>query len=696
MICSSLENWSAAQNKFGGKIMTPLTEIFNSLSRIFCHHAYWMLIQTGVLVTILWLLDTVLRKRVKASIRYCIWLLVLVKLVLPVDLSLPSGIGYWLHFESPQSPSVTETVTSKLQETTTAEPVHTVTSNIKNTSSSNITAADIQPVAYKQDKASNEFFAKEWIFVLWLTGVVILTGVFIRRIVTVRRIVARSKPITEGAADFKSVLQGNNRISVRLSEEIPSPAVCGLIRPVILIPSALIEKLDKKQLEAVLLHELSHIQRGDLWLNTIQSLLQIFYFYNPFVRLGNHFIRKTREQANDERVLIQMNGRRDCYSETLIEVAAAVIGRPVLAVRLIGVAEPKSNLYERIKLMMQKPIPKTVKLGWTGGLAVLLLGCILLPMSAGKSAPGTTTLVTDNENQNIQNELEKMDAELIQSFNEGNVNRMVSMFTEDGICLPNQLEPAIGRQGLTQYYIKTFREHGGLQILDVQHDNREFWAAGDTVFGLDEYRVTLKTPSIRQVLTDYKKSLFIAKQQPDGSFKMVAVADSLDPVPFDPLKYQADKNNKEPHIVFHTVETENISTEQMAKNIETVKALDIEFHKCFVRHDADAALDYYADDATLLPLGKKMVRGREALSTYIKEGMKEAELVNNNQRIIDVGGTDKMIYIINEFTWQFKTPGNPQQINSMPGKGIHVWQKQPDGQWKLLLDIYNISVPQKI
>ena len=265
--------------------MTPLTETFNSWSRIFCHHACWMLIQTGVLVTVLWLLDMVLRKRVKASIRYCIWLLVLVKLVLPVDLSLPSGIGYWLHFKSPQSPSVAETVTSELPETTAAESVHTVTSNIEKTSRADIAAIDIQPVSYQQDKASNEFALSEWLFMLWLGVVAVLTGGFVWRIVTVRRIVARSKPMSKETADlsegFKSVFKDNNRISVMLSEEVPSPAVCGLIRPVILIPTALIKKLDKEQLEAVLLHELSHIQRGDLWLNTIQSLLQIFYFYNP-------------------------------------------------------------------------------------------------------------------------------------------------------------------------------------------------------------------------------------------------------------------------------------------------------------------------------------------------------------------------------------------------------------------------------
>ena len=141
------------------------------------------------------------------------------------------------------------------------------------------------------------------------------------------------------------------------------------------------------------------------------------------------------------------------------------------------------------------------------------------------------------------------------------------------------------------------------------------------------------------------------------------------------------------------METKAISPDQLAQDIETVKNLDLEFHKCFIQRDAAAALAYYADDAILMPLDKNIVRGKADLTVDIENGIKEAELVNSNQQIIGAGGNDKMIYIANKFLWQFKNPSDPQEIQSFPGKGVHVWQKQPDGNWKILIDIYNVSMP---
>ena len=59
-------------------------------------------------------------------------------------------------------------------------------------------------------------------------------------------------------------------------------------------------------MRAVLLHELAHIRRGDLWAGHLQTTLQIFYFYNPFLWLANAAIRRVREEAVDEMVLVAM------------------------------------------------------------------------------------------------------------------------------------------------------------------------------------------------------------------------------------------------------------------------------------------------------------------------------------------------------------------------------------------------------
>ncbi len=69
-----------------------------------------------------------------------------------------------------------------------------------------------------------------------------------------------------------------------------------------MIPAALVDKLSPEGLRAILIHELAHIKRGDLWVNSIQTFLQIVYFYNPFVWFANSMIRKVCEEASGQQL----------------------------------------------------------------------------------------------------------------------------------------------------------------------------------------------------------------------------------------------------------------------------------------------------------------------------------------------------------------------------------------------------------
>jgi beta-lactamase regulating signal transducer with metallopeptidase domain len=77
------------------------------------------------------------------------------------------------------------------------------------------------------------------------------------------------------------------RVRLKLSATAGSPAVCGLWRPVILIPQELADKLSALQLRAVLLHELAHIKRNDVWVHHAQTLLQVFYWWHPLLWFAN-------------------------------------------------------------------------------------------------------------------------------------------------------------------------------------------------------------------------------------------------------------------------------------------------------------------------------------------------------------------------------------------------------------------------
>jgi beta-lactamase regulating signal transducer with metallopeptidase domain/Tol biopolymer transport system component len=372
--------------------MTPIINDcltwFNRLGEGFCTYAGGAFVQSALLVLLLIAVDLLLRKRVRAVVRYCIWLLVLVKLVLPPTLALPTGIGYWLG----DRPSIAPPVSEQPLEAVGFEPpepsqvaTHAQPSN--ETSPSRPPAPALEPDGLATPAASS-VTPVTWqaiLLLLWFVGALAFAALLVQRVRFVRGLVAASVPVR---AELLSLLaQCRTRIGVRwqvglrTSDAIPSPAVCGLLRPTILMPTPLVERLSPEGLKAALIHELAHIKRADLWINAIQTFLQVVYFYNPFVWLANAMIRRTCEEAVDETVLVTLGGRAGDYSNTLINIGEMAFWKADFGLRLVGVAESKRALKRRIRHMLTRPIPQTAKIGAFGTIAILLIAATLLPMA---------------------------------------------------------------------------------------------------------------------------------------------------------------------------------------------------------------------------------------------------------------------------------------------------------------------------
>ena len=90
--------------------MNSLITFLNTTGKSFVDFAGPMLIQSSLLIIVLFALDLLLRKKVRAVFRYCIWMLILVKLILPTTLSSPTSPGYWFTDKLPdiitQKPSI--------------------------------------------------------------------------------------------------------------------------------------------------------------------------------------------------------------------------------------------------------------------------------------------------------------------------------------------------------------------------------------------------------------------------------------------------------------------------------------------------------------------------------------------------------------------------------------------------------------
>ena len=170
-------------------------------------------------------------------------------------------------------------------------------------------------------------------------------------------------------------------VRVKASSEIVSPSVCGVIRPVILLPEHIAATFSSEQLRPIVIHELMHIKRCDIFVNFAQTLLQIFYFYNPLLWAANAIVRRIREQAVDEAVLVALGNKADTYSNALIDIAETAMWRPNLGFRLVSVAESEKDLARRIRYIADRGRPKSAKIGVLGAAMLVGAAAVLLPMA---------------------------------------------------------------------------------------------------------------------------------------------------------------------------------------------------------------------------------------------------------------------------------------------------------------------------
>jgi beta-lactamase regulating signal transducer with metallopeptidase domain len=368
----------------------------NEIGRGFWNYAAGMFVQSGMLIVALLLVDLVLRKRVRATLRYWIWMLVFVKLLLPPSLSLPTGIGYWIGGYVTPPASILPTEATHAPDAVSMQPEVAARTEVPvaQASRSEVAPAMVEPVEFV---ASVPHAARlTWqggVFLLWGIGVLVFTAWVIRRLCFVRRLITQAEP---AQGPWLEVLdQCRRRIGVRgpiamkVSARSFSPAVCGLWRPTVLMPASLLAELSPRGLRAVLIHELAHIKRADLWVNCLQTALQIVYFYNPLVWLANAIARRMREQAVDEMALVALGAEAGSYGPTLIDIAEMTFWRARPALGLVGVAESKKSVEGRIRHMISRPIPKDARVGFRGVVALVTLGAAVLPMAAARTqTPG--------------------------------------------------------------------------------------------------------------------------------------------------------------------------------------------------------------------------------------------------------------------------------------------------------------------
>jgi type II secretory pathway component GspD/PulD (secretin)/beta-lactamase regulating signal transducer with metallopeptidase domain len=361
--------------------MTTFIETLNRSGDQFLKFAWPMFWQSSLLIAVIFVLEFALRRKVRAAIRYALWLMVLVKLLLPPSLALPTSPTWWIQPTVPppaKAPPVSFTVSYGEQMAPDFPPP----------------PSSVIPPA----RAPAMSFAA---WTLAASGVVsagLLAWLLVRwRQINqkVRRAKASEKliPVLDEARRLTRLRPG---IRLKLTEDSMSPAVCGLFRPVILLPQSLVERLSAGQLRAVLLHEAIHLRRGDVWVNCAQALLQIFYWWHPLLWLANARIRRVREEAVDDAVMLALRDDAEIYASTLLEVAKLAFNRPLASLGLVGILESRSALRQRIERLVNFNAPRKAGLTVVSILGILAFSAVALPMGQAPEKTNAPTASVSN------------------------------------------------------------------------------------------------------------------------------------------------------------------------------------------------------------------------------------------------------------------------------------------------------------
>jgi len=348
-------------------------ENLNQLGGTFLSFAWPMLWQSSLLITALLVFDLFLKRKLRASVRHALWLVVLVKLCVPTTLALPTSPAWWLHKTPP--PVVAKTVTQftvTYESTPLPDPPHT------------------KPAAFTPSKAVMNLTT--WLLVVSAAVSLAMLGWLMARWWQITRLVRRaerSERLAGLAGEAQKSLGVKLNVPVKLTAQAMSPAVCGLFRPAILIPEALAENFTDEQMRTVLLHEFSHLRRRDVWVNFLQSLLQIGYWWHPLVWVANARIRRVREEAVDDAVMLALRDEADEYAPTLLEVAKLALNRPRVSLGLVGIMESRTALRSRIERLVDFQAPRQAGMTLVSLLGTLAFTAVAVLMGEG---PGPAEL----------------------------------------------------------------------------------------------------------------------------------------------------------------------------------------------------------------------------------------------------------------------------------------------------------------
>jgi uncharacterized protein (TIGR03435 family) len=172
--------------------------------------------------------------------------------------------------------------------------------------------------------------------------------------------------------------RGAKPIGLFSSDAALEPGIAGIVRPVLLLPAGISDRLTDEQLEAIMTHELCHVRRHDNMMAALHMVVEAMFWFHPLVWWVGARLVDERERACDEEVL-RMGSDRQVYAQGILKVCEFYLESPLVCVA--GVTG--SSLKKRIEQIMMHRIVHQLELKKKLLLAVAGTAAIALPVVFG-------------------------------------------------------------------------------------------------------------------------------------------------------------------------------------------------------------------------------------------------------------------------------------------------------------------------
>lgn len=340
------------------------------------------LMQIGLTVSLAALVPLILRrlmkKRYPARMVCVVWAILALRLLIPVQLTLPQAPVQVM----PRTSYVVQSDQTAFRQA--GLPVgQNPTRWVTGTQAQTLSAADTGTVKTVD--------ITDILLTLWLAGViacVLWQGIGYYRLI--RSLKGTSQPVER--ADLHTILQEqcadliiDREIPLRVSSAADCPMLAGFIHPTLYLPD---ERISRTDAAFIFRHELTHYKHGDLWLKLLLLAARCLHWFNPLVHLIARFAQEDIEAACDDAVVRGHDGAyRRAYGETILRSAIAQAQKRKALVSCFG--DDKKTLMRRFEGLFDKSVKKRgVALVVMIALLVGSLGCVV---AVGEKKPNQTT-----------------------------------------------------------------------------------------------------------------------------------------------------------------------------------------------------------------------------------------------------------------------------------------------------------------